>query len=84
MEVLLEEVRTELRRVAEGYATLDRKITSEVQRLETTFGRRFDSVEHALLDNSRAIRDLQQDVRTLQQDMRKLTERFEIHERAHA
>lgn len=91
MTVLLEEVRSELRKVAEGYRVLDEKFTREFHVLRAELEQRFQTIEFAL---RQATRDIQQntnglqqntkDLQQLQQEVRGLAERIDVHERVHA
>lgn len=79
-EVLLEEMRAGLQKVAEGHSLLDRRMG----RMEQKFDERLGFVEQALMENSGQVHGLRQQVEGLRQDVQKLTERFDTHERSRA
>lgn len=60
-EVLLEEVRSDVRMVIEGLHALDQKIDREVARLEQSLGSRITTLELAV---TAGFRDLRQELRT--------------------
>ena len=74
--MLLEEVRDELKRVAEGHTLLDQKIEKEARRLEG----RVQTLEQAVLTG---FRDVRQDIHELRDQVVRLEKRIEVHEQAH-
>ena len=79
-EILLEEVRDELKRVAEGHALLDRKIEERVASLDHKIDQRGNLLEKAVLTG---FEDLRRDLQQLREQVIQLDRKLEIHEKAH-
>lgn len=83
-EVLLEEIRSQVAQLADGQSQLRGEMQQEFQRLRTEMDGRFAIVEQAIKTHSQDIRQLQAAVGELGRDVRSLTERFDLHQKAHA
>lgn len=96
--VLLEEVRSELKRVSEGQVQFREHVDQEFHLLRAEMNQRFEIVEQAIKENAQgirknreairenreAIREIRTELTSLRSDVTKLTERFEAHEKTHA
>lgn len=78
--VLLEDVRSGLRTVAEGHTVLNQKIEREVAQLGQSLGSRIGPLETAVRDG---FRDLRTELGGVRTEIRDLRVRFEEHLSAH-
>ena len=97
-EILLEEVRSQLKQVAEGHTLLDHKIDQEVGRLQqgitllekallTGFEdvhREFADVHREFGDVHREFADVHHDIQGLREQVIQIGQRMETHEKAHS
>ncbi len=82
-EVLMEEVRGELKMLAEGQHQLREEMVTGFQRVREEMNQRFTLVEQAIRENSADIKKNSEDIKELQKDVRGLFDWSKTHETAH-
>lgn len=79
-EVLLEELKSEFRHVAERITALDAKIDREIQSFKESLEQRIGLLEKAVAEGFRSMHQQFGEVRS---DIHQLRERLDAHEQAH-
>lgn len=80
-EVLVEELKSEFRHVAERVDASDQKFDRKIDDLRSSLEQRIGLVETAVTDLSR---DMHKQFEQVRADIKKLDERLTVHEKAHA